>query len=249
MRVSKIAALVSCLGMSSLAAPSRALPITYGFSARVTSFLSGQSTVEAQAAGERAYLLANPGAATPGWSGSFSFDADTGEFALSLVAPFGDPLHPIQLGGVTVVGFAGDLDALSVPFANGQGSPQYFSRQSDYSDVISWYGTTNLSLGGGDPLVVGGRLRSDLTIADLSVAYLWGEGSPFDAPYLMRGYGCPETETLVQCAYAGYPHYQDYTQTVLLSFAEIHPIPEPSVSGGYLALALFLFATARRFAV
>lgn len=224
---------------------SQATPISYSFSMRVISFLTiDQSVFDQRVAEERAYLLANPGAATPDWNGTLSYDADTGEFAIAFIAPYGIPAHPISLGGTTSVAFSSSADVLSLDFESGDPSPRYFSRGSDYLDVVSWFGLSTLVLEGTGVIADGG-LRHGLVSADLTNGYLWGEFSPFDMPQLMYTFGCPPELNLVECAYGGYQHYQDSSQTLLMSIAEIHEIPEASHSL-YAFLALAFLATARR---
>lgn len=247
MRLGGIAVLAALLGATSVAAPSQALPVTYELSMRVTSVPAFATDLANAIASEHGYVVSNPGSATPGWNGTLSYDADTGSFSVSLVAPFGDVLHPIDLGGMTVANLVGDQDALQVDFASAQPYPRYFSRLGDYSDVFSWGESSTLVLAS-PGLVTDGELRHGLTVGDLGSGYLLGSGAPFDAPALMYTYGCPTTLNLVECAYAGYYHYQDDGQYLLLTIADLHEIPEASVSP-YFALALALLAAARRFAV
>jgi hypothetical protein len=244
--VSRVCAALVVLWVSALAGASHAFPISYGFSARATALFAPGVPVETLAAAERSYLDAHPGEATPGWDGMLSYDADTGDLTLSLIAPLSaGTAHVVDLGGTAAPAFAGDLDVLSVTFPNAATGLRVFEMFAT-DDLYLWGGTSTLVLAG-QGLISGGALAPGLTLADLSDAYLYLFPASLDSPSTMRTFGCPAELTLLDCAYAGYQIYLNDSSTLVVSFAELHAIPEPSVSL-YFCLALFLFSAARSLA-
>lgn len=230
-----------------------AATVSYEFSGLLFDVF-GYYSIEQAVAQQRAYLDANPGASTPGWRGSLSYDSVSGLLTVSLSPPEEQllPGHSVDFGGVATTASPPDADTLSAVFVrdysfpdewdshlaafNHLNNPQFpvftvqYLENGSYPFVLSAPG-----------LIHGGELRSGMSASDLTTGYLAGFVGNVDVIY-------PCQTSNLECLYDGGLYhnartvYLDGSSLVVFSISEMHQVPEPGgllVAGG----ALLVLAT------
>jgi hypothetical protein len=205
------------------AGSAEAAPITYEF-----------STVRTVAPGPLGptgrVMRANPSGFTPGPTGRFSYDADTGVFTLSFQgAVFASSSPVVDLSDSAPVNVVGDLNTLEIDF----GVPAVqtpFTTDTGYT-IVSFFPLQLLLAGPG--LFTGGVLGSGLLDASFTDA-AFGVGhvtSPGQGGCIPDTPFCPNPTT-------------ENTKTTWAMIG-LHQVPEPSVIGLALLAAVLVAQTIR----
>lgn len=216
--------------------PSAALPLRYEFSAVSRFFYQGSEPQQ----GVSDAVRANP--ESGGFSGSFSYDADSGITTLSLAAPVFGTTPAIDLGGVAPASGLQNADVLAAQYPHAYGG--YFL--SDYlGGMVVRSGSESALHLVGTGLRAGGALPHGLAVGDLLEAYVSVQVVYVDAPFSAYSVGCPTDFSLVECANAGYQHYLD-GGTAIFAMTELQEIAEPPLA--MFALLPLAFALVRRHA-
>jgi hypothetical protein len=170
-----------------------------------------------------------------GYTGTFTFDDDTQVGTLGFIAPYPFPAVPLDMSISAPAQIQDGVgrDAITV-------GPQDFGVWPVVRSAFPVYqGFAQLQLAGTD-LFDGGKLRRDLTRADLDLAQI-----SVDVAWVeVFGNTCPTGTALEDCPRSSFMYVSE--QGVLFHLAEIHAVPEPGLGALVAASALAVLTTKRR---